>query len=168
MKTIALTATATMLALGATAAHAQMETRPYVSGGVTMLEYGPADLNALTGRAGLDIGENFGVEAEASFGLNSDFVGATEMDLDHRIAGFGRLRAPLSPNLEAFVRGGYYFADGDATTAGITADLDDDDFAGGAGLQWNIAGPHAIRADYTNYGFDGDGHSGTLSYAFRF
>ncbi len=169
MKTIALTATAAVSVLALTgAAHAQSLTAdPYVGAGVTVID-GAAELNAATGRAGLNFGDYLGVEAEASTGITDDYVGAANVDLDHLAAVFGRVRAPLTPSLEAFAKGGFYTAQADVELAGAEATLNDDDFAAGAGLEWAVSGPHALRADYTNYGLDDDGHSGALSYVFHF
>lgn len=165
MTKLALTATAAAFAL-AGAAHAQVS--PYVNAGVGYLDGETANLTGAFGRAGADIGQYFGLEAEGALGIDGDTVGATEVELDHLVAGFARARAPLSPRLEAFARGGYFFSEGDATTAGTTVALEEDDFAAGAGLQWNFTERNGLRADYTNYGISDDGHAMSLAYVLGF
>lgn len=161
---LALTATAAALAL-AGAAHAQ--TAPYVNLGGTYLP--DPELGGLTGRAGVDIGQNFGLEAEGTIGVDGDEpVPGTEVELGHLIGGFARVRAPLSPSLEGFVRGGYYTAETTSTTAGVETEFDDDDFAAGGGVQWNFGERSGLRAEYTNYGLSDDGHAGQLSYVLKF
>ena len=163
MMKLALTATAATLALGGAA---WSQTMPYVTLGGTYLT--DSEIGAATARAGVDIGQYLGVEAEGSIGVVDGDLGAADVELDHMIAGFGRARMPISENFEGFVRGGYYFAEASVDTPAIDVELDDDDFAAGAGVQWNFGERSALRADYTNFGFTDDGHSGALSYVLKF
>lgn len=166
MKTIALTATAALVALGAAGA-AQAQTTPYASLGGTYLF--DSEIPAATGRFGADIGQNFGLEAEGSLGLDgSEPALGVEQDLDHILAGFARLRAPLGSQWEGFVRGGYYTSQTTVTAGGVATEIEDDDFAAGAGVQYNLSERSGIRADYTNYGLTDDGHAGTLSFVQKF
>ncbi len=162
MMKLAMASAVALAALGG-AAHAQ----GYVNGGIQYLE----DSEIWSGlvRGGADIGPNFGLEAEGAMGFKSGTpVAGTSVKLKHLLGGFARLRAPLGPNVEGFVRGGYYTARMSATTAGVTVSGSDDDFAGGAGVQFNMGANSGIRIDYTNYGFSGSGHSGSLAYVMRF
>lgn len=166
MKTIALTATVALVALGAAGA-AQAQTTPYATLGGTHLF--DAELTGATARFGADIGQNFGLEAEGTLGIDGDEPApGTEVELDHMLAGFAKVRAPLTPQLEGFVRGGYYTAQTTATTAGVETEFDDDDFAAGAGLQYNLGARSGIRAEYTNYGLNDDGHAGAISFVQKF
>lgn len=166
MTKLALTATAAVFAL-AGAAHAQsMEARPYVNLGGTYLT--EPEFAAGTLRGGVDFGDYLGVEAEGSMGLDGDDIGGVETQMDHMLAGFGRVRAPFGEQLEGFVRAGYYTMEASAEFGGVEVEADDDDFAAGAGLQWNFNEQHGVRADYTNYGIDDDGHSVSLAYVLGF
>ena len=166
MTKIALTATAAVFAL-AGAAHAQsMDARPYVNLGGTYLT--DPEFGALTARGGVDFGDYLGLEAEAHMGVDGDNIGGVETELDHLFAGFARARAPFGENLEGFVRAGYFVSESTAEFAGTEVEVDNDDFAAGAGLQWNLNDRSGVRADYTNYGFSDDGHALSLAYVLRF
>lgn len=167
MMKIALSASVAALALGA-AAHAQT-VQPYVGAGGLYLDGDGADYTAALGRAGLDLGDYLGVEAEGAIGVEGDEIAGFDTDLEHILAGYGRLRAPLGESFEAFGRAGYYTAKVETDLpGGGSVSASDDDFAAGAGLEWSFAGRNSIRAEYTNYGLDEDGHSGALSYNYRF
>lgn len=163
-------------------------TGPYFSGGYNYLDFdedlgGDAHVSAITARAGWQLHPNFGVEADASFGIDngefdfdgdeddfdlddnedSDFddviAGPGDLGLDYLIGFYGRATMPLSDRFDVSARAGYAFAEIDSTVATVGGNElvfggSDDGFAVGASAAYDLTESMAIRADYTHYEFD--------------
>lgn len=167
MKTL-LAASAAIVALGATAANAQsMPAQPYINLGAG---YTFDDIEVFTGvaRVGVNLGANFGLEAEGQIGLDDDTIGATSVDIDHILAAFARVRGQVGPNTEIFGRIGYYTSESTATTGAVSVSGDDDDFAAGFGAQFGLGSRTGLRLDYTNFGFDTDSNQVTATLVVNF
>lgn len=116
----------------------------YLNVGIDTFEF---DVYNLGGKLGYNISENFAVEGQGSFGVSSK----NGEKVDYSAGAFGVLKAPLGEQVEAFVRGGYYFAQ----IGNGNRNADFDGFAVGGGLQYFFTGQDGIRVEYTY--LDGDG-----------
>src|SRR5690606_38690077 len=117
------------------------------------------DMPVANARLGVNIGQNFGVEAEAMTGLDDDTGTGGSLEIDHLLAAYGRVRGQVAPNVELFARLGYYTMEASGTLGALTVSADDDDFTAGVGAEFGLGGRTGLRLDYTNYAFDGDLHS---------
>ncbi len=181
-----------LAAAGATGANAQnmqsIELGPYIAGGYNYFDFdedlgGSADVHAITARAGWQVLPILAVEAEASFGLNSDgfdfdgnedsfdlddnqdgdlddvINGSGDLGMDYLIAFYGRTTLPLSDRLLISARAGYAFVELDSTfrtTLGnvVTREGSDDGFAFGADASYALNDNALISIEYTHYEFD--------------
>ena len=160
------------------AAPAMAQDRGPVTGsvGYTHLDGDDASLGAITGRLGYDFNRNFGVEGEASIGVQDEDVtiagvdGSIEHEYDAAVYGVAKL--PVNENLELFGRLGYGTTSLKADVAGFTATGDGDSINYGVGANWFFDGQNGIRGDWTRRDFqdDGAGEVDTygLSYVRRF
>jgi outer membrane immunogenic protein len=165
-------------ALTLIAAPAMAQDRGPVTGsvGYTHLDGDDASLGAITGRLGYDFNRNFGVEGEASIGVQDEDVtiagvdGSIEHEYDAAVYGVAKL--PVNENLELFGRLGYGTTSLKADVAGFTATGDGDSINYGVGANWFFDGQNGIRGDWTRRDFqdDGAGEVDTygLSYVRRF
>ncbi len=165
-------------ALTLIAAPAMAQDRGPVTGsvGYTHLDGDDASLGAITGRLGYDFNRNFGVEGEASIGVQDEDVtiagvdGSIEHEYDAAVYGVAKL--PVNENLELFGRLGYGTTSLKADVAGFTATGDGDSVNYGVGANWFFDGQNGIRGDWTRRDFqdDGAGEVDTygLSYVRRF
>ncbi len=153
----AVSAIAAAASLGMTA-QAQ-EANIYVNGGYTQFDANNVDLGALTGRVGVGFGPHFGVEGEASFGVDDD--GGIELDNQLGLFGFGKL--PVTDQFELFARLGYSQLE---TSPGG----DEDGIAYGVGGQFFFTAVDGVRADFTRHDFDNGGEvdAYSLSYVRKF
>ena len=130
--------------------------------------FGDVDLPTVVLRGGADLNPNFGLEAEGQFGVDSDTIGATSVELDYALAAFARVKAPVSPNASVFGRLGYYYSQSSATTGAVEVTAHDDDFAVGAGAEFVLGARTGLRLDYTNFGFDDDANQITAALVVNF
>ena len=138
------------------AAQVASDAGPYLSVGVDTLSF---DYGLVSARGGYNFNEVFGVEGQLGlgvFGENDDILGFdVDADVDVFAAGFGTLRAPLSPSFDIVARGGYFFSQISVeATDGIDtfeADADVDGFAAGVGGQFFFAPDRrsSVRVEYT-------------------
>lgn len=114
-----------------------------------------ADVGALTARGTYFINPHFGVEGEASVGIDDDDIGGATVELNSAFAGFGVVQAPVSERVDVFARAGYSTSDYDVTVPGVgSASGDDDGFAYGVGAKVFLTERFGLRGDFTKY--DGD------------
>lgn len=191
LSTLALSAGSVALSGAASAQNyngPEETTGPYFSGGYNNFDFdeelgGDANVSAITARAGWQLHPNFGVETDASFGIDdgefdfdgdeddfdlddnedSDFddvlAGPGDLGLDYLIGFYGRATLPLSDRFDVSARAGYAFAEIDSTVTTIGGNElvfggSDDGFAMGASATYDLTESMAIRADYTHYEFD--------------
>ncbi|WP_409432451.1 outer membrane beta-barrel protein [Litorimonas sp. RW-G-Af-16] len=142
--------------------------------GATMYDV-DSDIFGIQGRVGYQSAGVFGVEAEASTSLSSDsedVLGVTtKTGIDYQVAGFAVLRQPISEKFSIHARGGYHVTefDSEATTAGVTTDLDvgnRDGFAYGVGGEYNLNRRDSLRLDFTRYDVEELGSLDSVSVAY--
>jgi opacity protein-like surface antigen len=154
---MAAVAAAAMLA-APTAAHAQW----YANLGYSQYEIDDADaeVGGVTGRLGYNLTPNFGVEGEATFGVDDD----DGVELDNALGAFAVGRIPLGQNFGIHGRVGYSTVEVDTPLGAI----DDDGVAYGAGVSWQATPGLGIRADYTRFEGDADADGGSLAGVINF
>ena len=131
----------------------------YVSGGYTHFDGdGGAELGGITGRVGVNFGQNFAVEGEGTFGVKDD--SGTELDSELGVFAVGKL--PINPSFEVLGRVG-------VSRIETSPYGDQDGLAYGAGAQWNLTSQDGIRGDWTRHDYDeGDVDAFSLSYVRSF
>ena len=131
----------------------------YVSGGYTHFDGdGGAELGGITGRVGVNFGQNFAVEGEGTLGVKDD--GGTELDSELGVFAVGKL--PINPSFELLGRVG-------VSRIETSPYGDQDGLAYGAGAQWNLTPVDGIRGDWTRHDYDeGDVDAYALSYVRSF
>ena len=155
MKTI-LAAAAAVAAIAAAAPAAAQ-----VSGSVgwTRFDAEVADLDAVTGRVGWAAGP-VGIEAEGSFGVGDD----NGVELNHDVAAYAKVQAPMGENLNLFARVGYGTTEVESSRLG-GFELEDESLRYGAGAEFFFDGVNGVRGDWTRYDFD-DAEIDTWSVSF--
>ena len=163
-KTILLSTAAALLIAGGASAQ---ESKWNIGAGYTYLDVQDVELDVLNLRAGYDFTPYFGVEGEALIGLEDEDVtiaGVTgDVGLDYGLGIYGKAQYPLTEQVSVYGRAGYARHEADASFVGVEFDEGEDAFAFGGGLEWAIAGPNAVRFDYTRYEYDGDGDADAYS-----
>ncbi|MEJ0024135.1 MAG: porin family protein [Alphaproteobacteria bacterium] len=103
--------------------------------------------------ARLQFTPHFGVEGEATFGVDDDTttVGGVpvKVDLNHQYGVYGVGFVPLNDKFDLFGRVGYATIDAKGRSGPITAGIDDDGVAFGGGAQYNFTPRFGVRAEYT-------------------
>lgn len=166
MKKIALLAL--VPALFGTAALAQTAPSTYINAGVTQRHTDTTDTASITGRIGTQLNANFGVEAEAGFGITDDTVSGVEVKERGNLGGFAVGRAEVAPNLSLIGRMGYSHTWAEAKAGGVSVKDDDGSFAVGAGAEYMFDANNGIRGDYTRL-TKGDGVDNfSVSYVRKF
>ncbi|HVY85265.1 MAG TPA: porin family protein [Caulobacterales bacterium] len=163
MKMLAISAAAMAAALAATPASARVVNDQgfYAGLGATYYDADQAQVTGATGRLGYRFNPNFGVEGEASFGIEgdtADFLGTpVDVDLDNQYGAYAVGFLPVSDRFELLGRVGYAKIDAQGSYGGFTAGADDDGVAAGVGAQWALTDNFALRGDYTRLSSDNDG-----------
>jgi opacity protein-like surface antigen len=170
-----------LVGLSAAPALAQEDatTRPftgYANLGYSHSDYGISDLGGATGRIGMRYKRFVGVEAEGTFGIDSDnstrFGRPTKTELDRAVAAYAVGWAPVMPKLDLFARVGI----GNSRTEikGLAAQpikFSRDSINYGVGAQYFLTQNDGLRLDLTRADFrHGSGRADTygLSYVRRF
>ena len=144
-----------------------------VSGSYSHLNSDAGDIGAVTARGTYFFNQYFGAEAEASVGVkeedNSPLFGAPTK-LDHSLAGFGVVRAPLSDRVELFGRVGYQSSEISADIpGGGSASVDIDGLAYGVGGKFFVTDRLGVRVDASRYeGGDYESDVFSIGGVFRF
>ncbi|MEM9599612.1 MAG: outer membrane beta-barrel protein, partial [Pseudomonadota bacterium] len=138
MKFAKITAAAAAIAMIGGTAMAQ-DGQAYVGIGVDAVEF---DSYNLSGKAGYNFNDFFGVEAQGGFGIidQEETIAGIDIDagIDYYVSGFLTGRIPMSEQFELIGRVGYYFGEVGGTAAGIAVSEDVDGLAVGAGAQFNF------------------------------
>jgi hypothetical protein len=171
MKTLLAAAAGLALLAGASAASAEN----YASIGYNKFSAKDAsdvDLGGVTARVGVNVNPWFGVEGEASIGVDdasfTDSSGTYSVELKHEIGVFAVARAPIGEGFTVFARGGYASSKYEATIPGLTGSGSSDGVAYGVGGQYDF-GANGARLDFTRYDTDfGDIDSWSISYVRKF
>ncbi|HYG25379.1 MAG TPA: porin family protein [Caulobacteraceae bacterium] len=156
MKFLMMATSAAALALGATAAQAQVgEGGMYGSLGYAATDRDDANLSAIQGRFGVKLHPMFGIEGEAAFGIDDEDIGAgSTVKLDRQIAAYGVGFLPLGERFELLGRVGYGNTQINLDTPLGEADDDANSWNLGVGGQFHFTPSDAIRADWTRHNFD--------------
>jgi outer membrane immunogenic protein len=164
---IAALATAMMAATPA-AARVIGDTGAYVGAGYTQYDAEDVDVGGGTLRAGYRFHPNFGVEGEASFGIEGDTADnlgtPVDVDLNQQYGVYGIGFLPISENFELFARAGYATIDAQSSVGGFTAGTEDDGVGLGAGVNWGITENFAVRAEYTRLEADEEDNDGVNAF----
>lgn len=163
MKNLMIAASVAVLSLAAPAlAHA--ETGVYGTVGYANIDIDPVNLGAIQGRLGVTFTPNIGVEGEIGFGVADDDILGTTVELSSTYGLFLVGRAPVSENVNLFVRGG--FAAGEVDVGGTSAS--EEGGAYGAGVEAFFTANDGVRLDYTSYDFGTDASVWSVSYVRKF
>jgi outer membrane immunogenic protein len=147
----------------------------YVSAGYTHfdLEQDVA-VGGLTGRLGYRLGQHFGVEGEASFGVKDDELAAppfgnVSVELENAYGVYGVGFLPVSENFDLFGRAGYGSLEIQGSLGGFSADAEADGLAFGVGGQYFFGSNFGVRGEYTRIEGDDEGaDSFAISGVFKF
>lgn len=182
MKTLLLAAASAALLAGAASAQQPGQAfgpqtgQFHLGAGYQFIDADLAGYDSLSLRAGYDFTPFFGIEADLLIGLGDESAGSFEgqtirTGLDYGLGAFVKGQYPIAPAFSVFARGGYIYADLEASAGGVTLTDDVDGWAYGVGAEWAFAGPNAVRFDYTRYDFidgNGDADAFGVSYVRRF
>lgn len=179
MKTSMLAAVAgTVVALAAVPAAAQSISQPGLYGtlGYAFVDGGSAaNFGAIEGRLGARIHPNFGIEADAAFGVDGDketISGVTvKSKLTHSFSAYGVGFLPLAPNFDLLARVGYGTTKVRATSGVITVRDSEESWNYGVGAQYSFDEKNGVRGDYTRYDFNNGGGNAdvwAISYVRKF
>lgn len=155
---------------------AQEAPRAYGALGYSHLDTDGADLGAVTGRLGYKLWPNFGVEAEASIGVDDQAYdvsidGASGVfELKHDVAAYAVAFLPLGDHVELFARVGYGSTNIEASTPGVTVRGAGESLNYGVGASVFLNN-NGLRADWTRRDFTDDAGKAdvwSLSYIRRF
>ncbi len=171
MKKLAISVAAILA--GAFAAPLAANAEPYVGLGYTQFSTDDVDVGGVTGRLGYKFNPNFGVEGEATFGVDedtADFLGTPiDVELNHQYGIYGVGFLPVGESVELFGRVGYVAIDAEGSVGPFTAGVDEDGIGFGGGVQWNFTPNFGVRAEYTRLEGNDDGvNAYGLSGAFKF
>jgi opacity protein-like surface antigen len=170
-------AVAAAAALTAVPASAQSLSEPtfYGNVGYSAVDTDDVTLGALHARGGARLHPNFGVEAEAAFGVKDDSfrLGTTNVkaDLKHEFAAYGVGFLPINEKFDLLARVGYGTTKVRLKAAGVSASDSDESWNYGVGAQYSFDGANGIRADYTRHDFGKGGNDAnvwSVSYVRKF
>ena len=156
---------------------AQDDPRGYATLGYGQIETDQLTLGAVTGRAGWKVLPNFGVEVEASIGVEDESfdvsIGGVSgvFELKHDVAAYAVAFLPIGDHVELFARIGYGSTNIEASTPSVTVLGDDESFNYGTGASVFLDGYNGLRADWTRRDYQdngGEADTWTVSYIRRF
>jgi opacity protein-like surface antigen len=163
-KTILLSTAAALLIAGGASAQ---ESKWNIGVGYTYFDASDVELDVINVRGGYDFTEYFGVEGELLVGLEDEDLTIAgvpgEVGLDYGLGIYAKVQYPLTEQLSVFGRAGYAYHEIDASFANTQFGDEEDALAFGAGLEWTVSGPNAVRLDYTRYEYDGDADADAFS-----
>lgn len=168
MKTVLISAL-TPLALFGTAL-AQMDGTSKASIGYQALEADDVTVGSIVGRYNYAWTQNFSVEGELSYGVQTDDIGPTEVSANLGYAGFGVIALPLDQmGTNVFARVGYGSVEIEGEAPGFSETADVDGVAFGIGGNWMFAPQNGLRLDYTRIeGDDIEANGYSIAYVFQF
>jgi outer membrane immunogenic protein len=120
------------------------------------------NLGSVQTRLGARFGQYFGVEGEASWGVNDDSHslaggGSVTLKQDSQEALYGVGFLPVAPNFDLLARVGYGHASGTGPIAGVTSGVKGDSWNYGVGGQYMLDPKNGVRVDYTRESFQREG-----------
>lgn len=161
MKKFAISVAALAAAMATPALADTGDTGFYGGLGYTQYDAEDVDVGGATVRGGYKFTPHFGVEGEASFGIEGDTADVlgtpVDVDLDDQFGVYGIGFLPVGQNLELFARAGYATIDAEGSVGGFTAGADEDGLGAGVGAQWWLTDNFALRGEYTRLASDDDG-----------
>lgn len=114
-----------------------------------------ADIGTITGHVGYEFTPNLAVEGELGFGVQDDEVstiaGPADLSVNYLYGAYGRVQAPLSPNLTVFARAGVVTTELEVESVAGSASDSETGAGYGVGGEYHFDGLNGIRADYTRY-----------------
>jgi outer membrane immunogenic protein len=160
MKSLAFAA-ALLTSAALVAAPAAAQEGMTASLGYTHYDGDEVDVGGVTGRLGYRFHPNFGVEGEATFGVNDDDVDVlgtnVNVELDNAYGVYGVGYLPVSQNVDLFARAGWAKVEASGSSGPFTAELEEDGVGVGAGVQWRFGERVGLRAEYTRLEGEDDG-----------
>lgn len=171
MKKLVISAAAILA--GAVAAPGAANAEVYTNLGYTQFSSDDVDVGGATARLGYKFTPNFGVEGEASWGLNEDTADVlgtpVDIKLNQEYGAYAVGFLPLGDKFELLGRVGYVNVDAASSFGGFNVGVDEDGVGFGGGLQWKVTDKAALRADYTRLEGNDDGvNAWGVSGAFSF
>lgn len=155
--TLAASAAAALIAATSAPASAQ-DTQWYAGIGYTQFDADSVDVGGATARLGYRMAPFFGIEGEATFGIDedtADFLGTpVDVSLDEQFGVYGVGFLPVSERADVFGRIGYVTIDASGSLGDFETGVDDDGLAYGVGAQWRMTDNFALRGDYTRLDAD--------------
>ena len=139
----------------------------YANLGYTATDFGGGvDLGTVTGRIGAR-NTHFGVEGEVGVGVTSKDISGVSVKENDEYALDAVVYAPVSPNADLFLRGGYGRMEVKASCCGGSVTEGDNAWNAGVGGQYFFDGKDGVRADYTYYSLsNGGGHVNAYSISY--
>ena len=134
-----------------------------LSGAYSNVDTDTADLGALTARGTYFFNPHFGVEGEASFGVDDDNIGAAKVELDNSVAAFGVAQMPVSERVDLFARAGVAQTKYKISGSGFSNSETDDGVAYGAGAKVFLTDRFGLRGDITRYEGDNGSDADVIS-----
>ncbi len=144
-------ALASLVSIAAFSSLAKAESELYVTGGVASFDLDHASPAAATFRGGWNWAEHFGAEIEGSFGLDSDTIDPSEIELDieSQIGAYLVGRVPVGDNASFFSRVGYARTEIDINFGASSQIIQSDGISVGFGGEYMFTDQFGIRGDYT-------------------
>ena len=176
MSKIAVSAAVLLLAALPANALAQDNTRAYATLGYSQMDTDQASLGMVTARAGYNLQSGFGIEAEASVGVDDDAFdvsigGPGVIKHKHDFSAYFVGLLPVGERVELFARVGFGVTSVESSAPGVIARGDGESFNYGLGSHFFIDDRNGLRADWTRRDFTGDAGEAdvwSLSYIRRF
>ena len=147
MKTLLLSAAAAVLTVASASAQSLGDTLTQgefnLGLGYAYLDGEGVEFDALALRGGYDVTANFGLEAEALFGLDDETAvyggSAVNLGLDYGYGVYAKAQYPALESVSLFGRAGYFWNSYDVSTATVAYGDDNNGVALGAGAEWKVA-----------------------------
>ncbi len=134
------------------------ESQYYVGGGIAFLDFSvdgvsdEASWEALYGRIGVDIDENFSAEIRAGAGVDDDSIFGVDVDLDNFFGAYIRAGVPVTEYFFPYAVLGYTRAEVTASVPGYSSESESEsDVSFGAGADIKVNNNLSINVEYTNY-----------------
>lgn len=158
--TLGLSLSALLVATSAAAqdGNTATDTGAYANLGVSLFDT-DSDLTGVVGRLGYNVSETFGVEGEATIGLNSESEEGIDLSINSQFAGFAVARYPFGKKSSIFGRLGYQTTKIGAKGFGQSVSETFDGFAWGFGGAYMFSGKNGVRVDYTRYSLSQEGET---------
>lgn len=154
---VASAAIASLISIASFSSLATAESELYVTGGVASFDFDHASPTVATFRGGWNWNEHFGAEVEGSFGVSSDTIDPSEIELDieSQIGAYLVGHIPIGEKASVFARLGYVRTELEYEYSASGFIVDSDGVASGFGGQYMFTDRFGIRGDFTRMDTDG-------------